>query len=624
MLLLGFSQGGYPVHVVAGYGVALWWLLLVGMLTRAIPRARPTALGGVALAAITLLAVWGGISLTWSAAPERGLTELARALVAGGSLLLGMSAVRAGQGRALAGGVLLGLSAIVGAAALSRLQPSLFPGAEQTASYLGGAARRTSWPLNYWNTIAAAAAMAIPLAVTLATRTGNRWLSGLAVAPIPLLALGLAFTLSRGGVVALAIGLAATVALTAPRPVVLRTMIAPALATGIVLGVALSSAAVTDAVGGPQQSDAGRHILLVAAFSTIGLALVQSGLASADAAHWAPRFRRTSRRSAGVISSAAVLLVLVGLLAAGAPDRVADGWDRFRAPTVATDGTDANSIDRLGSISSNGRYQIWSGAIDAFESAPLRGIGLGAWDSWWNSRRGEIGFVRNAHSQPFELLAETGLIGALLFLALLGAPLTAAAGAAWRRRPPLPDAAVAGPPLAAFTFGVLVDWHWQVTALAVAAMTLMAVALSRPGDPVPAADGPPSWRRTLGAALLTIVAVGSIAVLAVALVAPQAVESSRQAAARGDVDAAAKAADDGAAAASFATSPLLQRAMVAEQAGDLPAAAAAASEATRRSPTDWRPWFVLARVRTARGEPALAVRAFREARRLNPHSSLLR
>ncbi len=624
VLLLAFSQGGYPVHVVAGYGVALWWLLLVGILTGAIPRPRPTWLGGIALGAFVLLAAWGALSLTWSADPERGLTEVARAIVAGGSLLLGMSAVRADQGRTLAGGVLLGLSVVVVAAALSRLVPSLFPMAAQTGELLPSTRTRISWPLNYWNTIAAAAAIAIPLALTLATRTSNRWLSGLALAPIPLLALGLAFTLSRGGIAALGVGLLAAVALTAPRPVLLRAMIAPAAASAVVLWVALGSDALTDVVGGAAQRDAGRHVLLIAILAAIGTALIQAGLASADAARWTPRLPRTSRRAFAVGLAVTVVVVGLAAVAGGAPDRVGDGWDRFRAPLVETGAGSTNNADRLGSISGNGRYQMWSAAVDAFSSAPLQGIGLGSWESWWNPRRGETGFVRNAHSQLFELLAEVGLAGALLFAVLLGAPLAAAAGAALRRRARRPDATVVGPPLAAFAVGVLIDWHWQITALAVAATTLMALALATPEAPGPSPEPRRRWRQVAGTLLLTAVAIGSIATLAIALVAPQAVDASREAAARGDLPSAARAADDGAAAASFAATPLLQRALVAEQAGDLTAAAAAATEATRRTPQDWRPWFVVARIATAQGDHARAVSAFRRARELNPRSPLLR
>lgn len=626
VLLLGFSQGGYPVHVVAGYGVALWWLLLVGIVTRAIPRPSPTTLGWVALTAVVLLTVWGGATLSWSADPERGLTEVARAIVAGGSLLLGMSAVRAGQGRALAGGVLVGLTIVVGAAVLSRLIPSLVPSTAETGAFLPATRNRLAWPLNYWNTIAAACAMAIPLGLTLATRARSPWWSGLAVAPIPLLVLGLAYTLSRGGILALAVGLAVTVAVTAPRPVVLRTMVAPAIAGAIVLWVGLGPDALTDVVGGVDQRDAGRRALIVVALATVGLFLVQSGLSSADAARWTPRIPRSSRRTFAALCAVVTVVAVGGAVAAGAPDRVGDGWDRFRAPLVESGTDNLNNADRLGSISSNGRYQMWSAATDAFSAHPVKGLGLGSWESWWNPRRGDAGFVRNAHSQVFELLAETGIVGALAFLVLLAAPLVAGFGAAIRRRPRVPDAVLVAPPLAAFAVGVAVDWHWQITALAVAALTLAAVALADDGRRRDDTDraAPPRWRTVVQAVALAAVALGSIAVLAAALVAPQAVQASRDAVARGDLATAAHAADEGAAAASFAASPVLQRALVAEQAGDLDAALAAATEATRRIPKDWRPWFVVARVSTALSDHDRAVRAFREARRLNPRSPLLR
>jgi Flp pilus assembly protein TadD len=177
---------------------------------------------------------------------------------------------------------------------------------------------------------------------------------------------------------------------------------------------------------------------------------------------------------------------------------------------------------------------------------------------------------------------------------------------------------------------MLVDWNWQIGALMVAGVTLAAIPLSR-GEAAVASDhgaSRPERRRRLGGivrlAATAVASVAAISVLAVALIAPAAVDASRESAARGDLAGAAAEAAEGESAASFASSPALQRALIEERAGRLAAAADAARRATVRTPDDWKAWFVLARVETQRGRTRSAVSAFREARKLNPNSKLLK
>lgn len=625
VILLGFSRGGYPVEVVAGYGVALWWLLLVGLLTDAIPRPRPTRAGWVVLAALVLLTAWGALSLGRSVDAERGLTEVARLVVAGGTVLLGMSAVRSGQSRVLAGGVLAGLTAIVGAAVLSRLFPMLVPTATETGEFLASTRTRLAWPLNYWNGIAAAAAIAVPLGLALAARSRSAFTSAAAIAPLPVLALGLAFTLSRGGMAATAVAISATVVLLSPRPLVLRTAVVAAVGISATLVAGLRSQALTDVVGGAAQADAGRRVFVVLFAATAGVALLQGGLRLADRAHWTPQLPRPARRPtiALVIAGAAVLIVVA--IALGVPDRASNGWDRFRDRQVTSSISTDNSSERLSSVSGNGRYQMWSGALDAMSDHPIAGIGLGSWESWWNPRRGDTGFVRNAHSEPFELLAETGIVGGALFLAVLLLPLAAGVvGPARRARLRRDESLLVVPAFVAFILALAVDWNWQLGALMVAGMTLAAVPLSVAGDAsMPERQMRTQRKRLASAVGVAAVSIGSIVVLALALVAPQSVDASRSAAARGDLSSAVREAAAGENAAGFAATPALQRALVEEQAGNLAGAEAAARRAAQRTPDDWRPWFLIARIATARGADGRAIAAFRRAKSLNPESPIL-
>jgi hypothetical protein len=620
--LLGFQNGGYDVDVVSGYTVVVWWLLFAGVVSGLLPTPRPSRAGVVALAALAFTAVWGALSLGWSLSPERGLTEVVRALAVAGSLGLGLAVVAAGHTRFLLGGVLAALTAIVGLGVLSRLQPELIPSAWETGG--GVVSNRLSWPLNYWNSLAAAASMAFVLGLGVALRARTPWTSGLSVALLPVVALGLVLTLSRGGIVAAFAGLVVAVVAVAPRLVLLRTLVAPAIGAAVLVAAAYSRSAIPDAVGGAVGQDAGRAVLPLVVLVTLGVGLVQAGWHRADASHWTPRLPRTSRAAGAAVAGGLVLVLLIGFLVGGGPSRTADAWDRFKSSSATEVGTSASRLTEFGG---NQRYQVWSGAVDAASTEPLRGIGLGSWESWWNPRRDGTNFVRNAHSQPLEVLAETGVIGFGALLALVLAPLAGGVAVLRRRRRTEADAIVALPLLAAFVVAICVDWTWQVSALPVAAFLVAAPLLGASGPRVPRA-AETSLRRRKIVALLAPVALGvvTIAVVvtcAIALIAPSAVDRSSAAAVSGRLDEAARDARVGAEAAPFAVSPLLQRATVLERAGQLASAAAAARQATTREPENWRPWFVLARIEAARNRPDAAVAAFRRARALNPSSTLL-
>ena len=628
--ILGFSGGGYAVSVVAGYGVVLWWLLLVGILSGALPRPHPTAAGLATLGAAAGLSVFGAISLGWSGSSERGLTEVVRFIAFGGSLLLGMVAVAGGQARALVGGVLTGLVLLAAAGVLSRLQPDLFDGSQVIAEQLN-VRERLSWPLNYWNGMGALGALALPLGVAVAVRARSVWSSALAVAGLPIVAVCLVMTLSRGGIAAAAVGLATVLVVVAPRPVALRTMLAPAVGSAVLVAAMLDTPEVRDAVGGSAQSSAGADLIPLAVLVVVGVTLVQAGWHLADQAHWTPRAPRSDRRTAIAATGAAVVLAVVVALSVGAPARVSQAWTDFKDPDVSALNAKSGSVDRLSAVNGAGRYEEWSGAVRAFRENPVGGIGLGGWDSWWSPRRVTSPPVRNAHSEPLEIAAELGVLGIALLGILVLSPLGAALRQAVRRRPVRPTAAVVAPTMAAFVVSICVDWSWQLSAIPVAVALLAAAAVSRERhDADSVDDGLAPTRQGLGrhrtfASLvgIAVLAVASIGTLAVAMIAPTGVERSSVAESSGALGRAADEARTTTNAAPFALTPVLQQALVLERSGDLAGAAAAARDATRVEPRNWRPWLVLARIEATRDRPKAAVEAYRRAKALNPRSRLV-
>ena len=82
--------------------------------------------------------------------------------------------------------------------------PRLVLDADQTGSILGSR-ERLSYPLNYWNALAALVAIGVPLVLQLATGARLVLTRAAAAAALPAMMLVLFFTLSRGGIAAAAI-----------------------------------------------------------------------------------------------------------------------------------------------------------------------------------------------------------------------------------------------------------------------------------------------------------------------------------------------------------------------------------------------------------------------------------
>jgi hypothetical protein len=163
----------------------------------------------------------------------------------------------------------------------------------------------------------------------------------------------------------------------------------------------------------------------------------------------------------------AVLVVLVG------PGRIAGDFAAKSGQEAAPTGGTGIRL----SVSGSGRAQFWGSALDAFASAPAKGIGTGSFPTYWNQHGALETPVQNAHSEPLELLAELGPLGLVSFLVFFAA--VAVAGIP-RARPR--DGSAAGAALGLVTtglVGVVIDWTWDVPAVAVPMLLAAAVLAGR-------------------------------------------------------------------------------------------------------------------------------------------------
>jgi hypothetical protein len=614
VVFLGLEGGGYDPLVHDQVGIAVWWIVLVTVAAGALPRARLSPLAIAALILFAAFVAWMALSLTWTESVERTLIDLGRATTFVGVFLLASLSRDAGETQRTIGAVAAGIAVVVGVGLLSRLHPSLFGGALETGRILGSE-DRLSYPLNYWNALAALAAIGLPLFLHLATGARTIVVRALSAAALPALMLALYFTLSRGGIAAAAIGVAIFVALAADRLPKLPPLAVAAAGGAVLIALAHSRADLRHGLASATARDQGDEMLILGLLVCAAVGLVVAAMTAVSRRTQRPAWTRPSPRASGAVLGVAVIALLIVAVSGNATGRASDAWTEFKA-----EGGPGQGTGRLGSIAGESRYQFWSSAVDENSTAPLTGTGSGTFQFWWAREGDGSETVRDAHSLYLQTFGEVGIVGLALLLAFI---LTVLAGGArtallspGAERSRL-AAALAG--CAVFFMTAAVDWMWQVPILPVT-MLLLAACLF---PPLPEPD--PERRLSLPArGAIAVVAVLAIAAIAIPLASLSLVRQSQAEAREGDLPAALESARSAQNVEPAAASPRLQQALVLELQGDLPAAEAAARGATERESTNWRNWVVLSRLAAERGRADVAVRAYEEARALNPHGSIFR
>ena len=617
VVYLGLKGGGYDALIHDKVGIAIWWALLALVAVGAAPRLCPTPLAWAALGTLVAFTVWTALSLGWTESTERTSADLARLAGYLGVFALALFAAGAGSLRRIVGAVGAGAAVVAAVGLLSRLHPAWFPDATQTAVLLSTGEERLSYPLNYWNGLAAMVAIGMPALLAVATTARPVALRALAAAALPMMGLTAFFTFSRAGIAAAVIALCVFIAFTSNRLPKLLTLAIAGLGTAILVLAATQRDALEH---GLLNSDAarsqGNELLAIAIVVCIVAGLIQLALSQPALKRLRPSWTHVSRSQALVAIGVAAVALLVGAAALDAPGRASDAWSEFKqAEEGPGDGT-----DRLASAAGESRYEFWTVAAKQNASDPLIGTGSGTFEFWWTRNSDGSGTVRDTHSLYMQTLGELGIVGTLLLVAFLLVVLVGGGRNALLARSgerPMLAAALAG--CVAFCFGAIFDWLWQIPALAIAAL-LLAVALVgwRPG---PAGEAPVGFGlpQRLG---VIVVSLAAIAAIAIPLASASLLRQSEAEARAGDLEAALSDAQSAQNVEPGAMSPRLQRAVILETLADLDAAALAAREATDREPTNWRTWLVLSRIEAQLGRAAPAVAHYRRARSLNPLSPL--
>ena len=562
VVALGLADGGFYPRPWgwAAFGLACAAVAATLARRKLVLSRRPLLLLGLLLA----LGAWIVASLVWTRSVGLGVFELQRLLV----YLTGVGAAALLIRRRTAPALVLGVYLGTGTLAIWGLVSYLVTREGVTDVFQGSFLHR---PAGYANAMAIVAVIAFLLALGLVSDAQSRLARVGAAASLVPLASALALTGSRAAWGALFVGAAISLALTPNRA---RTstkwvgvLLVPIVAVVLVSSTDVTSSRVTG-IAADRLGDRLLATLVVLTALAAGPALLVIHRPVVDG-------RLVSRLRFRLVLFAA----LVGVVVAGFV---------LRLPDLAGD-----------------RRTFWAVAVDEFREQPLLGSGAGTYAQVWLERRSSDASVRDAHSLVLEALSELGIVGLLLVVMLLGAPL------AWgirSRTSPLAPAAEGA--FGAYAAHACVDWDWEMPAVTLAGL-FCAVALGSTADGLRQHVLSPAGR---GVA----VAAGAIAAtLALAgFLGSAAMEDASRAFARGDVSAADAAAKRAERWQPWSADPLLVRGRARLSMGDRAAARGLFVRAAGRDPNDYRVWLALAAVTEGDVAQAAVIRA----RGLNPRA----
>jgi O-antigen ligase len=676
-LIAFHAEGGLNLESMISTEMAL--TLAAGVVVAASVILAPSGARAYGLWPLGLLLAFAAltaISIVWSVQPDVSWQESGRMLAYSGVFGIGVALVRAAPARwpAILGGLALAAVAVCGYALLTKVFPSLAP---------ANAYARLNEPYGYWNAVGLTAAMGAICCMWLgARRDGHALLRALAYPAMGLLLLTLVLAYSRGALVALALGLLLWFCLVPLRLRGAALLIAGGVGAAVVAAWDFSQHALS-AEGVPlaERATAGHQLgaLIAALLAVLTLAGIAIGFVTARRAPSA-----LSRRRAGLLLLAGIALVAIvfaGALAhsqRGLTGSITHAFDALTNPNAKPP---PNTPGRLTAVASV-RARYWKEAFQVFDAHPTLGAGAGGFATAHLRYETQTLEVRHAHGFIVQTLADLGLVGLVLALALLLTWLAAAGRAthpfnrrwtSWRawlqlrsgvrpgwralRTSELGERALAYTPervgmlsmlclVVVFGAHSLIDWTWYVPGDACVAL-LCAGWLAGRGELVAQVTG----SQVVGSQLAggragigpgrphadlerarpgTTRLLVAGAVLVAALLAmwsqwqPQRSEEARQQA-YDQLEAHDLPAANAAALSAVARDPLSVEALFTladvQQAADRPALALATLErAVRLQPSNPQPWLVLGRYELQRGSPMAAVNALQASIFLNPES----
>jgi cytochrome c-type biogenesis protein CcmH/NrfG len=614
------------------------------------------------------------LSIVWSVQPDHSWQDSGRMLAYSGVFAAGVALVRVLPERwpAILGGLTLAAAIVCGYALLTKVFPASLDPANGFA--------RLSEPYGYWNAVGLSAAMGAICCLWLgARRTGHALLRALAYPAMSLVLLTLILAYSRGALVALAVGVVLWFCVVPLRLRSATLLIVGALGAGVVGAWDFSRHALSaEAVPLAERTAAGHQ--LGALVLAMLVALTLTGIAIGFFTGRRAPSLLARRRAGAVLMAACVLaaIAFVGALAVSHRGLTGSISHAFNDLTNTNAKPPGNTPGRLTAVASE-RARYWKEALQVFDAHPLFGAGAEGYATAHVRYETQTLEVRHAHSFILQTLADLGLVGLLVALALLFTWLVAAGRAThpfnrrwtswrawlairaggerpgWRRmherelRRYTPERiGMLSMLCIVVTFGAhsLIDWTWYVPGDACVALLcagwlagrgpLLAGARTPSAPGITAALGrssaagptaAPRDRRSRPSSTRMLVA-GAV-IVAACLSAwsqwqPQRSEEARQEAEAKleahDRPAALAAANTAVARDPLSIEALFTLASVQQVAGEPSFARATLARAVRLQPSNPQAWLVLGRYDLTSNKPQAAVEELQAAIYLDPES----
>ncbi|MGK2932187.1 MAG: O-antigen ligase family protein, partial [Solirubrobacterales bacterium] len=606
--------GGSPPEITAAISVLTWWGVALGIGLGLIPVSRLARDSYLPIALLAALTVLTGLSFFWTNNEGLAFDKTVQMICILGLFVLVILCAVPGSARGWLMGMAGGLAFIVVLAVLSRYFPGLGDDPELRQS-LHTSAGRLSWPLGYWNAIGTAAAMAtILFSWFAATVESHRWRLS-CVALLPTFFLALYLSSSRGGLAAFLLG--AVLLLVTDRR---RKMVLVVLGLGVLGAVVpvLVAAQMHDLVRAETSSTA-----RVEGIALLAIVLTSSAIAVLLMKKFGERLRDRPLPRPNRIGW--VVIAILGIIAVVAINPVKQVDSFIATPEIERESNPGETRNQttihLLSAGSNGRWQFWSVAGQAFKDEPVAGIGAGGFPNFYTSHRDTLILGRDPHSLPIRIAAELGIVGLLI----AGGFLLSVLWIGWQRwtrgrelgegsapvtgRGANPYLSGMIPPFAAVVLVGMVsmslDWTSEFPVLAAPVLISMAALVGPATRKSAVLAGAAASRRTshglrgpreLPAVLAIIVSGAAILLSAYGFGISHTTEQSRDALEDGDPQEAVAKAEDAVAIAPWSEPALLQLAYSQEASGNNIGALNALDRAIHQAPLDSAPWIAKLRV----------------------------
>ena len=613
-----YAKGGLNLEATTATEMLL--TLGTGLVVAAVVLVAPSGAPRYGVWPVALLLAFAAltaVSIVWSVQPDHSWQDSGRMFAYCGVFAAGVALVRVARERwpAVLGGLALAAVIVCAYALLTKIFPSLAP---------SNTFARLNEPYGYWNAVGLTAAMGVICCMWLgARRTGHALLRALAYPAMGLLLVTLVLAYSRGALAALAVGLALWFCVVPLRLRGASLLIVAALGAGAVIAWDFSSHALTsEGVPIAERASAGHGLGAMVLAMLVALTIVGVAVGFTTGRQPPPLL---IRRRAGAALLALIVLALVACAGAlahsqrGLAGSVSHTFDTLTNPNAKPP---LNTPGRLTAVASV-RARYWKEALEVFKAHPLLGAGAeGYATAHMRYEKGTLE-VRHAHGFIVQTLADLGLVGLALALALWLAWMACAGRAThpfnrrwtswgtwlrirsgerpgWRR--------LEAPELTRYTperigmlsmlclvvvFGAhsLIDWTWYVPGDACAALLCAGWLAGR--GPLRPAQAPEGRRKALARPTNARMLAAAAVMVAALLAAWSQWQPQRAEDARGEADALLAA-------------------------NETRAAGAAADRAISRDPLSLEALFTLATVQGVAGEPALARRTLERAVRLQP------